>query len=374
MEFRDLKTQYKTLKPQIDKEIAEVIASTSFISGSKVKELEKELAEYVGVKHCISCASGTDALLLPLMGWNLKKSDAVFVPDFTFFASAEAISRAGATPVFVDIERNSFNIDPINLEKQIKRIKEEGKLTPKAIISVDLFGRPANYEKIEKIAEDNNLYLLEDAAQGFAGEFKGKRTCSFGDAAATSFFPAKPLGCYGDGGAVFTDNDNLAEYIRSIAVHGKGSDKYDNVRIGFNSRLDTIQAAVLLVKFKALKDYELKDINKVADMYTSRLKGFVETPNIAEDYYSSWAQYSIILKSSDERTKVMETLKASGIPSNVYYKKPMHSQGAFKDLPQTDEDLPVATDICSKVLSLPLHPYMNELMVEEICNVLISAL
>lgn len=374
MEFRDLKTQYKKLKPQIDKEIAEVIGETSFISGKKIKELEEKLAEFVGVKHCITCASGTDALLIPLMGWNIKKGEAVFVPDFTFFATAEAPARLGATPVFVDIKKETFNMDPDSLEKEINRVEKEGKLKPRAIIAVDLFGRPANYDKIEKIAKEHNLILLEDGAQGFAGSLHGKMACSFGDAAATSFFPAKPLGCYGDGGAVFTNDDKLYDYMRSAAVHGKGADKYDNVRIGLNSRLDTIQAAILMPKFEALKEYELKDINTAAQKYSERLQSFAEVPKIAEGYCSSWAQYSILLKNSKERSKVMEALKAAGIPSNIYYRKPLHSQTAFAYLTQTDAELPVTTDVCRRVLSLPLHPYMTDEMIDTITKTIKSAL
>lgn len=374
MEYRDLKAQYAALKTQIDAQIAEVIGETSFISGSKVKQLEQRLAEFVGVKHCVSCASGTDALLMPLMAWNIGPGDAVFVPDFTFFASAEVVARLGATPVFIDIEYDSFNIDPEKLETAIEKVEAEGRLKPKVIIPVDLFGRPADYRKIKKIAQKHNLLILEDSAQGFGGALDGKKAGSFGDAAGTSFFPAKPLGCYGDGGAIFTDDDSLAEYLRSIAVHGKGKDKYDNVKIGMNSRLDTIQAAILLPKLDALRDYELEKVNAAAAKYNELLDGFVATPHIPEGYYSCWAQYSILLKNSAEREKVRETLKAAGIPSNIYYQKPMHAQTAFAYLNLSDDDFPVAADVCTRVLSLPIHPYLDDDTIAFICDTLKSAL
>ena len=255
MQFRDLKKQYEVLKKDIDQAMLEVAASGAFIMGKQVKELEQQLAQYVGVKHCVSCANGTEALTLALKAWGIKAGDAVFVPDFTFFASAEVVSLEGATPVFVDVDVDTFNIDPAALEKAIEKTIKEGKLQPKVIITVDLFGLPANYPAIRKIADKYHLLILEDGAQGFGGEINGKKACSFGDISTTSFFPAKPLGCYGDGGAIFTDNDEWASLMDSLRVHGKGSFKYDNVRIGMNSRLDTLQAAILKVKFDAFKNY-----------------------------------------------------------------------------------------------------------------------
>lgn len=298
IEFRDLKAQYSALKPQIDAAIAETIEQSSFISGGKVHLLEEQLADFVGVKHCVSCASGTDALLMPLMAWNIGAGDAVFVPDFTFFATAEVVARLGATPVFVDIERGTFNINPQSLERAVQKIETENHLKPKAIIPVDLFGQPADYERIERIAKQHGLLMLEDAAQGFGGAINGKKACGFGDAAATSFFPAKPLGCYGDGGAVFTNDDSLEKYVRSVAVHGRGADKYDNVLIGLNSRLDTIQAAILIEKLAALRGYELEKVNEAARKYDELLDGFVVTPHIKSGFYSSRAQYSILLKTA----------------------------------------------------------------------------
>lgn len=374
MEFRDLKAQYSALKTQIDAGIAGVISSSSFISGGPVKNLEKQLAEFVGVKHCITCASGTDALLLPLMGWNIKEGDAVFVPDFTFFATAEVVARLGATPVFVDIDTKSFNMDAESLETAITKVIAEKKLNPRAIIPVDLFGQPADYDKITKIAEKYNLLILEDAAQGFGGMIKGKKSCSFGNAAGTSFFPAKPLGCYGDGGAVFTNDDKLADFVRSAAVHGKGADKYDNIMIGLNSRLDSIQAAILLPKLAALKDYELEKINASAKKYTSLLEGYVEVPRIPEDFYSSFAQYSILLKDEEKRQKVMTALKADGIPTNIYYRSPLHRQKAFADLNYDDSTFSNTIDASSRVLSLPIHPYLDDKTIEFICEKLKASL
>lgn len=360
MQFRDLVKQYQVLKPEIDKAMTDTAASGGYIMGKAVKGLEEDLAEYVGVKHCISCANGTDALTMALKAWNIQAGDAVFVPDFTFFASAEVVSEEGATPVFVDVLEDTFNINPEDLEKKIQEVLEKGHLTPKVIITVDLFGLPADYFAIKKIAEKYNLLILEDAAQGFGGMIKDRKACSLGDISITSFFPAKPLGCYGDGGAVFTNNDEWAAIINSLKVHGKGSDKYDNVRIGMNSRLDTIQAAILQVKFQAFKDYELTDINKVANLYTERLKHVVKTPAIPSGFYSSWAQYTIILKDEKQRDGLQQHLKENGIPSMVYYPNPMHLQTAYKDLGYKKGDFPVTEKLCEAVLSLPIHPYISD--------------
>lgn len=369
MQFRDLKKQYQVLKPQIDKGIMDAIASGAFIMGKEVRELEASLAEYVGVKHCISCANGTDALTLALKTWNLKAGEAVFVPDFTFFATAETVSMEGATPVFVDVDKDTFNMCPIALEEAIKKTISEGKLTPRVITTVDLFGLPANYPAIRKIADKYNLLILEDGAQGFGGSIDGKMACSFGDISITSFFPAKPLGCYGDGGAVFTDNDEWANNINSLRVHGKGSFKYDNVQIGVNSRLDTIQAAILLPKFKAFKEYELDDINKAAALYTEKLKGIVKTPITPKGYYSSWAQYTLILDNKEKRDGLQAHLKEQGIPSMVYYPKALHDQTAYKHLGYEEGSSPVTEMLAECVLSLPIHPYIT---VEDIKKVTVG--
>jgi len=360
MEFRDLKTQYNKYKNEIDGAVNKVFTESNFISGLQVKQFEKRLADYVGVKHCISCANGTDALSLVLTAWNVGKGDAVFVPDFTFFATAEVVSFVGATPIFVDVNEETFNIDVVKLEDKIKEVLSKGELKPKAIIPVDLFGLLADYESIEKIALKYNLLVLEDGAQGFAAEYKGRRACSFGNAATTSFFPAKPLGCYGDGGAIFTNDDNLAVLLDSLKVHGKGEDKYDNIRIGVNSRLDTIQAAILDVKLTALINHELKDVNTVYKKYNNLLKNIVAIPVIPNNYLSSFAQYTIRLKSQEQRDGLKHHLQEKGIPSMIYYTKTMHNQTAFKDLKNDDSGYPVSTRLCKTVLSLPMHPYLKD--------------
>jgi UDP-2-acetamido-2-deoxy-ribo-hexuluronate aminotransferase len=372
MEFRDLKTQYIKYKEEIDSSILEVISSANFIGGKEVKELEKELANFVGVKHCISCANGTEAMTLLMMAWDIKEGDAVFVPDFTFFSTGEVVSFRGATPVFVDVDEKTFNIDTDKLEKAILKTLEKGKLSPKVIIPVDLFGLPANHYEIEKIAKKYNLLVLEDGAQGFGGNINGKRACSFGNAATTSFFPAKPLGCYGDGGAIFTDDDKLADLLKSLKIHGKGDDKYDNVRIGVNSRLDTIQAAVLKVKLKAFINHELDDVNRVYQLYTERLNGIVETPYIPDGFYSSFAQYTIKLNSKEQRDQLQVTLKENGIPSMIYYVKPMHLQGAFSNLEYNSQNFEITDRLSDTVLSLPMHPYLSEVEVNKVCSVIKS--
>ncbi|SFN58443.1 DegT/DnrJ/EryC1/StrS family aminotransferase [Proteiniclasticum ruminis] len=370
MEFRDLKAQYEKYKSEIDSAIQEVINNANFIGGKEVNTLEQRLAEYVGVKHCITCANGTEAMTLLMMSWDIKEGDAVFVPDFTFFSTGEIVSFRGATPIFVDVDKDTFNIDTVKLEKAINKVINEGKLTPKVIIPVDLFGLPADHIEIEKIAKKYNLKVLEDAAQGFGGSINDKKACSFGDAATTSFFPAKPLGCYGDGGAIFTNDDALAELLNSLKVHGKGDNKYDNIRIGVNSRLDSIQAAVLNVKLTAFIEHELEDVNRIYRLYTKKLKGIVETPVIPEGYVSSFAQYTIKLKNKEERDSLQAKLKDEGIPSMVYYVKPMHRQGAFAEYDYDVNDFEVTNELCDTVLSLPMHPYLSEAEVEDICGVI----
>ena len=374
MQFRDLKQQYQVLKKDIDRALLDVAASSAYIMGPQVKELERQLAAYVGVKHCISCANGTDALTLALKVWGIGPGDAVFVPDFTFFSSAEVVSFEGATPVFVDVDKDTFNIDTCDLEKNIRQVLAEGKLTPKVIIAVDLFGLPANYPEIRRIAEQYGLLVLEDGAQGFGGAINGRRNCSFGDISTTSFFPAKPLGCYGDGGAVFTDNDEWAALADSLRVHGKGSFKYDNVRIGMNSRLDTMQAAVLQVKLKAFADYELDAVNEAARKYDERLAGKVKTPVIPAGFLSSWAQYTIQLGSREERDRMQAALKGAGIPSMVYYPTPMHSQTAYRELGYPKNSRPIARQLCDTVLSLPMHPYLTTEDIDTVCNAIQSNL
>lgn len=373
MQFRDLKAQYEHLKPEIDAGIQEVINSSAFILGKPVTELENTLAEYVGRKHCVGCGNGTDALQLALMAWGISRGDAVFTSDFTYFASAGTSSILGATPILVDIDLRTFNISPEALEAAIKRVLSEGKLTPKVIIPVDLFGLPANYPEIEAIAKKYDLKILEDGAQGFGGNINGKRVCSFGDMSTTSFFPAKPLGCYGDGGAIFTYDDEIDATLRSLRAQGKSPvDKYDNREIGMNSRLDTLQAAILLPKFKAFFDYELEAVNKAAGWYTERLKDKFTTPYIPEGYYSSWAQYTILLDSKAERDALQQKLKAAGIPSMIYYPRGLHQQQAYMWMNLSDELYPNTLKATQTVLSLPMHPYLDEETVDMIAKTIIE--
>jgi len=418
MEFRDLKKQYQVLREEMDRAVLDAIASGAYIMGPQVRELEQQLAEYVGVKHCLTCANGTDALTLALKAWGIGPGDAVFVPDFTFFSSAEVVPLEGAEPVFVDVHEETFNIDAADLERAVKAVLAEGRLRPRVVVAVDLFGLPADYQAVRAVADKYGLLVLEDGAQGFGGSIQmadqvghdenaqvghdgnvipgstgNLRACSFGDIATTSFFPAKPLGCYGDGGAVFTDNDDWAALISSYRVHGKGTFKYDNVRIGLNSRLDTVQAAVLQVKLKAFADYELDAVNEVAARYSERLQGLA-TPVIPAGYRSSWAQYTVRFASREERDAVQAALKAEGIPAMVYYPKPLHRQAAFDKTPDqvggdgrtvggdgkgvipgsTGNLCPVATSLCERVLSLPLHPYMGLEEIETVCNAIRKAL
>ena len=366
MEFIDLKAQYKKLKDKIDNNIQKVITNTDFISGPEVKELEDKLAEYVGRKYCVTCANGTDALTIAMRVLDVKPNDAVFVPSFTFYSTAEVVSLEGATPIFVDVDERTFNMDVKKLEKAIKQVLEEGKLNPKAIIPVDLFGQVANFPEIDKIAKKYNLKVVEDAAQGFGGSINGKMACSFGDISTTSFFPAKPLGCYGDGGAIFTDDEEIYKLMLSLRVHGKGSFKYENVRVGYNSRLDTIQAAILLPKLEAFKEYELDNRNKFARMYTEKLKDTVKTPIVPEGYVSSWAQYTLILESEEERNELQAKLKEVGIPTMIYYPIPLHKQIVYEGYKFNLDDLEVSEGLCKKVLSIPMHPYMSEEQVDMI--------
>lgn len=368
MEFIDLKKQYEILKQEIDANIQAVLDDGHYIMGAAVSELEKELADYIGAKHCITCANGTDALSLALMAWDIKSGDAVFVPSFTFYATAEVVSLIGATPIFIDSDPRTFNIDVIHLRSMIENVIKEGKLTPRAIIPVDLFGQPAEYEEIMKIAKDYNLLVLEDGAQGFGGSINGKKACGFGDISTTSFFPAKPLGCYGDGGALFTDSDVYYEKLVSLRVHGKGSYKYDNVRVGLNSRLDTLQAAILLPKLHAFNDYELNRRNEIADIYNHELNDIVITPLVKENMQSSWAQYTILLNDEQERNELQQYLKSKGIPSMIYYPKPLHMQCVYKDHIVYSEDLKNAENLSRKCLSLPMHPYLEREQIITVCN------
>lgn len=372
MEFIDLKEQYNRLSKQINENIANVLKQGNYIMGKEVKELEEKLAKYVGTKYCATCGNGTDALTIALMALDIKEGDAVFVPSFTFYASAEVISLQKATPIFIDSDERTFNIDVEKLEKAILKVKKENKLKLKAIVAVDLFGLPANYTEIRKIADKYDLKIIEDGAQGFGGRINGKKACSFGDISTTSFFPAKPLGCYGDGGAVFTDSEELYQLITSIRVHGKGTFKYDNIRVGVNSRLDTLQAAILLPKLEAFEKYELENRNKWAKEYTNRLQNYVKTPLIPDNFVSSWAQYTLILETEEERNYLQAKLKETGIPTNIYYPKPLHKQAVYKDYKYNLEDLKVSENLSKTVLSIPMHPYLTEEMITEICSNIIK--
>ena len=359
MQFRDLKQQYQLLKKDIDEAIIKVTTDCNFISGSQVSELEKDLAEFVGVRNCVTCANGTDALSIAMMVWGVGPGDAVFVPDFTFFSSGEIVSHCGATPVFVDVNEDTYNICPHSLEKAVLKVKEQGELTPKVVVAVDLFGLPADFKAIRYIAEKYGLLVLEDGAQGFGGKLEDRRACSLGDISTTSFFPAKPLGCYGDGGAIFTDNEEWKARISSLKVHGKGNSKYDNVIIGMNSRLDTIQAAVLKVKLSKLNE-EIVKVNYWADLYTQKLKDYVKCPVVHQKYESSWAQYTILLENESHRERIQEKLKTKGVPTMIYYAKGMHQQRALEQYLEYSEGCPVTENVCKRCLSLPMHPYLSE--------------
>lgn len=374
IEFRDLKRQYAHIKAKVDTNIQNVIDNSHYINGSEVKELEKRLVDYTGRKHCITCANGTDAISIALFSAGIGNGDAVFVPDFTFFSSGECPATCGATPIFVDVRKDTYNIDADSLVSAIEKVSGEGKLVPKAVIAVDLFGQPFDYEKLSAICEKYNLLLLEDAAQGFGGSYTcsdgtKKMAGSLGKISTTSFFPAKPLGCYGDGGAIFTDDDELAIACRSIAVHGKDmthpddpNAKYNNARLGMNSRLDTLQAGVLLAKFDTFRDEELEAVNKIANKYTQLLSeiGDLTIPIIADNCFSSWAQYTIQLPESANRANIQKTLKEDGIPTNIYYPKPMHTQGAFEGTRSSISECLTTEELCKTVLCLPIHPYLKE--------------
>jgi UDP-2-acetamido-2-deoxy-ribo-hexuluronate aminotransferase len=361
MQFIDLAAQQALIKTEIDAAIQTVLSHGKYIMGPEVFELEKHLAEYVGVDYGISCASGTDALLMALLALDVKPNDAVFTSPFTFIATAEVISLIGATPVFVDIDPQTFNIDSDKLALAIEQTAASS-LNPKGIIPVDIFGLPADYDKIKQVAEQHGLFVLEDAAQSLGAEYKSKKACSIAEVACTSFFPAKPLGCYGDGGMIFTDESETAERLKSIRVHGKGTHKYDNMRIGINGRLDTLQAAILNEKFKLFpKEVELRQ--QVADRYTELLSnngnGTVVTPFVPENCKSAWAQYSVLAKDQSHRSILQERLKSANIPSAIYYPTPLHLQTAFKNLGYKEGDFPVSENCSKRIFSLPMHPYLN---------------
>ncbi len=375
MQFRDLKAQYQALKAEIDAGMADVLASGQFILGKQVTELEEKLAADVNRAHCVSCANGTDALVLALMLWDIGPGDAAFVPDFTYFASAGCASTVGAEVIPVDIDPTTFNICPDALEAAIERVEQEGRFRPAVVIPVDLFGLPADHDRIAAIAKKHGMRVLEDAAQGYGGQIGSRHACSFGDAATTSFFPAKPLGCYGDGGAIFVDSEEEDALLRSLRANGRGvEDKYDNQRIGMNSRLDTLQAAILLPKLKALREYEIAAINEAAKKYTQALENAVITPAVPEGYVSSWAQYSVLLDSREQRDRVQKTLKQQGIPTMIYYPRGVHQQTAYADRHWPDDLFPNTIKATNRILALPMHPYLTDADIETVSMALRQAL
>jgi dTDP-4-amino-4,6-dideoxygalactose transaminase len=372
MQFIDLAAQQERIREQIEANIAAVLDHGKYIMGPEIQRLEEKLAQYVGVKHAISCASGTDALLLALMAYGIGPGDAIFTTPFTFIATGEVISLLGATPVFVDIDPQTFNMDPSKLEPAVRAVLDNRAadlplpqssvpLVPRGIIAVDLFGLPADYDRLDAIAGEHDLFVLEDAAQSFGAEYKGNKACSLAQIGGTSFFPAKPLGCYGDGGMCFTDDDNLHEIMMSVRVHGKGTHKYDNVRIGLNGRMDTLQAAVLLAKFDIFPE-EIELRQQVARRYSQLLnqKAEVQTPTVTDGMTSAWAQYSVLAEDGTHRNQLQARLKEAGVPTAIYYPKPLHLQTAFKSLGYEEGDFPVSEDYAGRIFSLPMHPYLSD--------------
>ncbi|MDY6041217.1 MAG: DegT/DnrJ/EryC1/StrS family aminotransferase [Candidatus Faecousia sp.] len=375
MEFIDLKAQYRALQTEIDRNIRTVLDNSQYIGGPIVKELEEKLAAYVGRKHCITCANGTDALQIAFMLYGIGDGDAVFCPDITFISSTEPSHMLGAVSVFCDTMPDTYNLSPESLERQIQAVLAEGSLKPRAVVAVDILGNPCDYDAIIPICEKYGLLLIEDAAQSFGATYHGRKTCSFGQISTTSFFPAKPLGCYGDGGALFLDDDELAAQCRSICVHGKGPrGKYDNVRIGMNSRLDTIQAAVLLPKLKALADYEIHNRQTVANRYNAAFAGHFTTPYVAPDCQSVYAQYAILATDTETRDRVVAHLTEKHIPNMIYYPTPQHRLPVFCNEPSYGETYPNANDYCARTLSLPMHPYLSEEEQKQVIDAVLEAL
>ena len=375
MQFIDLGAQYQALKAQINDQIQAVLDDGRYIGGPQIRELEEKLAAFVGRKYCITCANGTDALQIAYMVYGIGEGDAVFCPDITFISSTEPSKMLGATSVFCDTRPDTYNLCPESLERQIQAVLAEGRLTPRAVVAVDILGNPCDYDAIIPICRKYGLILIEDAAQSFGASYKGKRCGAFGQIATTSFFPAKPLGCYGDGGAIFVDDDELAQLIRSICIHGKGPrGKYDNVRIGVNSRLDTIQAAVLLPKFRALVDYEIDARQKVAERYNAALGAHFTTPFVQTGCQSVYAQYAILAKDTETRDRVVAHLTEKKIPNMIYYPTPQHALPVFVSEPSYGERFENANDYCARTLSLPMHPYLaqqeQQLIIDTVLEIL----
>ena len=355
--FIDVAAQRRRLGHAVDDAVARVLAHCQFVNGPEVRAFESDLAVFCGARHAIGCASGTDALLLVLMAWEIKPGDAVICPSFTYHATAEMVALLGATPIIADVSPETFNLDPASCERGVATAKRLG-LKPRAIIPVDLFGLPADHEAIAAIAKTYDLKILDDAAQGFGAAYRGNKLGTFGTATATSFFPAKPLGCYGDGGAVFTDDDALAARVKSIRLHGEGVDRSEAARIGITGRLDTIQAAILIEKLKIFPD-EIAARNRVAERYEQALADIAIVPRVGNESTSVWAQYTIKLKPG-QRDKLAADLKAQGIPTAIYYTKPLHKQPAYRDYPLADGGVPVSEQLSGEVISLPMHAYLEQ--------------
>lgn len=373
MKFIDLETQYKHIKTPLDESLAELFIRQDFILGKDVDILEKRLQEYTGRRHCITCSNGTDALSMPLMLLGIGHGDAVFTTTFTFFATAEAVAQRGAVPVFVDCDPRTFNMCPKKLEEAIIKVKEKGKLNPRMVIPVDLFGLCAEYDAIQAIADKYGLVIMEDGAQGFGATYHGRAACSFGDFSTTSFFPAKPLGCYGDGGAIFTDSDDWAAQLKSLRVHGKGKNKYDNNSLGLNARLDTMQAAVLNQKLNIFPG-EIEARNIAAEKYNQALSDKLIKPLIPQGHTSVYAQYTVWLPEDTDRAKIIAELKAQDIPTMVYYEKPLHLQKALVYLGYKEGDFPISEEASARVLSLPMHPYLTDSDIDKVSKALNSLL
>ena len=369
MYFIDLSAQQQRIRDRIEARIAAVLDHGDYIMGAEVRELEEKLAAFCGVNHCVTCANGTDALQLVLMALGLRTGDAVFVPSFTFAATAEVAPCMGATPVFVDVDPTTYNMDPLSLERAIAHARALG-LRPSVVIPVDLFGLPADYPALQTVAVNEGLTLIGDSAQGWGGQIGQRMTGSFGYATTTSFFPAKPFGCYGDGGAIFTDHTEFAAVLDSLRVHGKGAEKYDNVRIGMNSRLDTIQAAILLEKLIIYKD-EIAARHRVAERYNASLHNLFVTPHIPDGYSSIWAQYTLRAKDEDARNAAVKALRDRNIPTAIYYPRPLHTQPAYINFPTDPTGLPISEAVAKSVFSLPMHPYLSELDQDLVINALI---
>ncbi len=371
MQFIDLNSQQKLIRKRIEKRIKTILDHGKYIMGPEIFELEERLADYVGVKYCISCSSGTDALLMPLMAKKIGLGDAILTTPFTYIATSEVISFLGAEPIFVDVDPITYNINPFEVENAIQLAKRKG-LCPKAIIAVDLFGLPARYRLLEKIAKMHNLFLIEDAAQSFGSSIRGKIAGSFGDISSTSFFPAKPFGCYGDGGAIFTNNEELNSLIKSIRIHGSGIDKYENVRVGINGRLDTLQAGILLEKLSILNN-ELTSRDQISKYYSSHICSNFQIPYVPKDYVSSWAQYSLLANSSKMRSKIIKLMKESNIPIMIYYKIPLHLQKVYSQLGYEEGSFPISENLAKRIFSLPMHPYLQRTQQDLIIEILNDA-